>query len=313
LTALADDGGERYLGELGSGETVGETDLVDAQPRMSNVRAIRDAQLVRISPRGFDRLVRENAGALKKIATVLAGRMRAMVSHKQPVPVLRTIVILGARSAPFSEFTWLGARLAFGPPCTSTNSGSTNVRQTFDADSEIVPWLSELERLPVRGVSGAALVRQPTRCPPWAGRGPARLNATEVVARERRVSAHPQLVPIHERFRHSFPGTATWLAPDPSSGIISSSGVREDPGDLARDPRGMRDGCDAVGAAHRRTSVGFARPRGAIPIDMICGVSGRVIAGLYAMGWDWPTMIASTSVWLADRRLNMDLALPRFR
>ena len=29
LTALADDGGERYLGELGSGETVGETGLVD--------------------------------------------------------------------------------------------------------------------------------------------------------------------------------------------------------------------------------------------------------------------------------------------
>ena len=42
LTALADDGGERYLGELGSGETVGETGLVDDQPRMSNVRAIRD-------------------------------------------------------------------------------------------------------------------------------------------------------------------------------------------------------------------------------------------------------------------------------
>jgi NTE family protein/lysophospholipid hydrolase len=50
-----------------------------------------------------------------------------------------------------------------------------------------------------------------------------------------------------------------------------------------------------------------------IPIDMICGVSmGAIIAGQYAMGWDWPTMIRSNKRLLADKRLNTDLALPLF-
>ena len=39
---------------------------------------------------------------------------------------------------------------------------------------------------------------------------------------------------------------------------------------------------------------------------------GAIIAGQYAMGWDWPTMIRSNKRLLADKRLNSDLALPLF-
>src|SRR6185503_678323 len=150
LTALAEDGRERVLGELGSGETVGETDLADDQPRISNVRAIRDTQLVRISPRGFERLVRENAEALNKTATILAGRMREMVSRKQHVPVLRTIAIFGAgESASLSEFTQglCDALSAFGPVLhLDAQQFERMFGRPFDSNSEIVPWLSELEK-----------------------------------------------------------------------------------------------------------------------------------------------------------------------
>ncbi|MGH7486990.1 MAG: cyclic nucleotide-binding domain-containing protein, partial [bacterium] len=150
LTRLADDGAERYLGELGSGETVGETGLVDDQPRMSNVRAIRDSQLVRISPGGFEKLVRENADALKKIATILAERMRAMVHREHPVRRLRTIAILGAgESSSFPEFTagLCDALSAFGPILhLDERQFERMFGGPFDAKSEILAWLSESEK-----------------------------------------------------------------------------------------------------------------------------------------------------------------------
>ena len=326
LTALADDGGERYLGELGSGETVGETDLVDGQPRMSNVRAIRDTQLVRISPRGFERLVRGNAEALNKTATILARRMRAMVSRKQPVPVLRTIVILGAgESASFSEFTQglCEALSAFGPILHLDEQGFERVfGRRFDSNSEIVPWLSELEKdyrflvleaLPcVRQADRVLLVGR-------AGASP-ELNATEKLLLQEsaeRSAAPVELVMIHEGSGHLFPGTAKWLAHRP---VVRHhhvrSGAREDLGRLARILAGCAMGLTLGGGGARGFAhIGVIRAleEARIPIDMICGVSmGAIIAGQYAMGWDWPTMIRSNKRLLADKRLSTDLALPLF-
>ena len=325
-TALADDGAERYLGELGSGETVGETDLVDDQPRMSNVRAIRDTQLVRISPRGFERLVRENAEALNKIATILAGRMRAMVSHQQPVPVLRAIAILGAgESASLSEFTvgLCEALSAFGPVLHLNEQRFERMfGRPFDSNSEIVPWLSELEK-DYRFVVLEALrcVRQADRVllVGRAGASPA-LNATEELLFEEhaaRPAAPLELVLIHEQSGHSFPGTAKWLAPRP---VVRHhhvrSGVREDLGRLARILAGCAMGVTLGGGGARGFAhIGVIRAleEARIPIDMICGVSmGAIIAGQYAMGWDWPTMIRSNKRLLADKWLNADLALPLF-
>jgi NTE family protein len=326
LTALADDGGERYLGELGSGEPVGETDLVDDQPRMSSVRAIRDTQLVRISPRGFDRLVRNNAEALNKIATILARRMRAMVSRKQPVPVLRTIAILGAGESPLlSEFT-LGlceALSAFGPILHLNEQRFEQMfGRPFDPNSEIVPWLSDLEQ-DYRFVVLEALpcVRQADRVllVGRAGASP-ELNATEELLLQEcaaRPAAPLELVLIHERSGHSFPGTAKWLARRP---VVRHhhvrSGVPEDLGRLARILAGCAIGVSLGGGGARGLAhIGVIRAleEARIPIDLICGVSmGAIIAGQYAMGWDWPTMIRANKRLLANKRLNTDLALPLF-
>ena len=324
LTALADDGRERYLGELGSGETVGETGLVDDQPRMSNVRAIRDSQLLRISPRAFERLVRENAEALNKIAATLTRRMRAMVSRKQPVPVLRTIAILGAgESASLSEFT-LGlceALSAFGPILHLNEQRFERMfGRAFDSSSEIVSWLSELEQ-DYRFVVFEALpcVSQADRVllVGRAGASP-ELNATEeLLFRESdaRPAAPIELVLIHEQSGHSFPGTAKWLSPRP---VVRHhhvrSGVREDLGRLARILAGCAMGVTLGGGGARGFAhIGVIRAleEARIPIDMICGVSiGAIIAGQYAMGWDWPTMIRSNKRLLANKWLNADLALP---
>ncbi len=326
VTALADEGGERYLGELGSGETVGETGLVDAQPSMSNVRAIRDTQLVRISARGFERLVRENAEALNKIATILARRMRAMVSRKQPVRVLRSIAILDAgESVSSSEFTvgLCEALSAFGPILHLNEQRFERIfGRRFDSNSEIVPWLSELEK-DYRFVVFEALpcVRQADRVllVGRAGASP-ELNATEELLFQEsaaRSAAPVELVLMHEGSGQSFPGTAKWLARRP---VIRHhhvrSGVRADLGRLARIIAGCAMGLSLGGGGARGFAhIGVIRAleEARIPIDVICGVSmGAIIAGQYAMGWDWPTMIRSNRRLLADKRLNTDLALPLF-
>jgi NTE family protein len=326
LTARADDGPERYLGELGSGETVGEAGLVDDQPRMSNVRAIRDSQVLRISPPGFERLVRENAEALNQIATILARRMRAMVSRQQPVRVLRTIAILGAgESASFSEFTvgLCEALSAIGPTLHLNEQRFERIfGRPFDPDSEIAPWLSELEK------DYRFVVFEDLHCVHQADRvllvgraaaSPA-LNATEKPLLQHsaaRPAAAVELVLIHEQSGRSFPGTAKWLAPRP---VVRHhhvrSGVREDLGRLARILAGCAIGLTLGGGGARGFAhIGVIRAleEARIPIDLICGVSmGAIIAGQYAMGWDWPTMIRSNKRLLADKRLNMDLALPLF-
>ena len=97
---------------------------------------------------------------------------------------------------------------------------------------------------------------------------------------------------------------------------MCAAACAEDLGRLARILAGCAIGVTLGGGGARGFAhIGVIRAleEARIPIDMICGVSmGAIIAGQYAMGWDWPTMIRSNKRLLADRRLNTDLALPLF-
>ena len=324
LTTLGDDGAERYLGELGSGETVGETGLVDDQPRMSNVRAIRDSQVVRISLRGFETLVRGNADALRKIATVLAERMRAMVQREHPVRVLRTIAVLGAGGSPaVREFTvgLCEALSAFGAVLHLDEQQFDHMfGGPLDEKSEMLAWLGESEKDYRFVVLEARRSVQQADCVLLVGRAGAspELNAIEKLVLQESAghSAAPvELVLIHDASGHAFSGTAKWLA---GRSVVRHhhvrSGVRDDLGRLARILAGCAIGLTLGGGGARGFAhIGVIRAleEARIPIDMICGVSmGAIIAGQYAMGWDWPTMIRSNKRLLADRRLNLDVALP---
>jgi NTE family protein/lysophospholipid hydrolase len=212
---------------------------------------------------------------------------------------------------------------AFGPILHLDEQGFERVfGRPFDASSEILPWLGELEK-DYRFVvlEGLQCVRQADRVllVGRAGASPA-LNATEELLLQEsaaRRAAPVELVLIHERSGHSFPGTATWLAPRP---VVRHHhlrrGVREDLGRLARILAGCAMGVTLGGGGARGFAhIGVIRAleEARIPIDMICGVSmGAIIAAQYAMGWDWPTMIRANKRLLADRRLNTDLALPLF-
>jgi CRP-like cAMP-binding protein len=50
LRAIEDttDGGVRFVGEYGQGDTVGELDVITSSPRRNTVHAIRDTELIRM-------------------------------------------------------------------------------------------------------------------------------------------------------------------------------------------------------------------------------------------------------------------------
>ena len=143
------DGTQRLLAELRSGETVGEVDLIDGRPRMATARAVRDSELVRVSRLGFERLVGGNADTLNKVANILAGRMRAVAHREHPVPVIKTIAVLGdgGPSSSFAFSTKLCEALgAFGPVLHLSEERFRRIYgRSFDSSCGIAARLGELE------------------------------------------------------------------------------------------------------------------------------------------------------------------------
>ena len=69
------------LSTLSTGSVVGELSFFDGQPRSAEVVAVTDAEVVRLSPAGFDTLCAAHPALGRRIlldlARVLAGRLRA--------------------------------------------------------------------------------------------------------------------------------------------------------------------------------------------------------------------------------------------
>jgi NTE family protein len=69
------DGIFRLDGVVAAGETVGELGLIADQPRSATVRALRDSELLRLSRRGFERLVARHPEAMLVSARLAVKRL----------------------------------------------------------------------------------------------------------------------------------------------------------------------------------------------------------------------------------------------
>jgi predicted acylesterase/phospholipase RssA/CRP-like cAMP-binding protein len=329
---VAVEGSDELVAELGSGATVGEVDLIDGRPRMTTVRAVRDTQLVRVSRLGFDKLVRGNADALNQVARILAGRMRALAHHERPTTQIRTIALLSVGEGPRSfQF---GAALcealgAFGPVLHLTEERYKKIYGVpFRFSSGIAARLSELEgsyRFIVLETEGeqssfaAHCLRQADRVllVGRAGSSPDLIEAEKVwlSANAPGSRALLELVLLHEESGRVFSGTAKWLAKrEVFRRHHVRIGVSGDVSRLARILAGCAVGLALGGGGARGFAhIGVIRAieEANIPIDTICGVSmGSIIAGQYAMGWDWKTMVRMNLKAMAQGGIQSDYTLP---
>jgi CRP-like cAMP-binding protein len=87
--ALRDDGSEARIGEIGPRESVGEMALLSNEPRSANVAAVTDCQLLRLSKRGFDRLITEHPKTMAVFTRTIVERLGKQIRSRGFVAQLR--------------------------------------------------------------------------------------------------------------------------------------------------------------------------------------------------------------------------------
>ncbi|MES1199268.1 MAG: patatin-like phospholipase family protein [Pseudomonadota bacterium] len=71
-----DLGGHKLLGYIRPGEPVGEMALIAREPHSSSVFAMRDSELLRLSPEAFDRLMEAHPKLMQRVARLMLSRAR---------------------------------------------------------------------------------------------------------------------------------------------------------------------------------------------------------------------------------------------
>ena len=68
--------GGRRLARLGPGDVVGELSLIDGEPRSATVKAVDDLEVLEISAKDLERLLRKAPSVRRKLLEALSERLR---------------------------------------------------------------------------------------------------------------------------------------------------------------------------------------------------------------------------------------------
>jgi len=307
-----DSGEVRVVGEIVPGETVGEMALFTGEPRSAEVSAVRDSELVKLSPESFRRLAAAYPQAVMEISRIVIERLRRNIRRQGSVSRSTNVALLPANSAfPIQDFA---GRLvdALAKSCRVLHLSSSRLDRILatpglaqtaagEADSiRLEAWLDEQETRhellvyeadPQPTAWSRRCLRQADRIliPVQAEDDP-RLDPMEkeLPGREETGAARSLLVLMHSRETGLPSGTARWLETRRVSGHLHLRWSDEDFRRLARLLRGravglVLSGGGAKGFAH--LGVLRALEEAGIPVDLIGGTSmGAVMATGYAMG-----------------------------
>ncbi len=89
-------GEERMVGEVGRGEVVGEMGVLIGGARSATVRAVRDSELVRLSPEAFEALVEAHPGILTRLTRAIVRRLNDATHAIHPRRTVSTIAVIAA-------------------------------------------------------------------------------------------------------------------------------------------------------------------------------------------------------------------------
>ncbi len=322
LAAIAEDErGERHLlGEIGSGEVLGEMALFTGEPRSASVYALRDSLLVRFSKPVFERFIEEHPHVLMMMTQMLIRRLRGTIgTHAGPGARENIAVVPVGAGVPLEAFMERLGRTLGQPGATTHLSsrrvddrlGTPGIAQTERSEAahlRLATWLDEQEDrcafvLYEADPSPTAWTRRCIRradhvlLVAWADADPTP-GAVEALLEPQDPKLAPQrsLVLLHRTGGRPPQGTRRWLAPRQ---VHQHHHVRWDaPGDLRRVGRFLSgravglvlSGGGARGFAH----IGLVRAlrEHGVPIDMVGGTSiGAIIAAQAALEFDHDAML----------------------
>jgi CRP-like cAMP-binding protein/predicted acylesterase/phospholipase RssA len=300
--------------QLGRGDVVGEVAIFTGAPRNATVRAIRDAELVRLSKVDLDRFLERHPRGAIEVIRLLAARVRPVPSGRRDgavstialVPVGTETLDRTLAASLIQAFRDVaGATLHVDRRCITEAFGEAASALADDADlqTRVTHWLHEQEErtalvafdcgdLPAAWTD--LFLRQtdlvvfvaPPGARAAAGERDQRI-ATEAIAS----SATKMLVLLHAPDTRQPTGTAAWLALLP---VARHLHVRVDrAGDFARVARYVSGNAIGLavsgGGARTFAHLGVMRALRdrSVPIDAVGGVSAGVFSAAYcALGYD---------------------------
>ncbi len=341
VAAEDQDRQEQMIGEIVPGESVGEMQLLTGEPRSASVYAIRDSELVMLSKAGFDRLVEKYPQIMKQIAQQVIQRLQQKI---QPTITNKLDLALDIVIVPISPSVSLpqfsqrlanalevyGETLILDEIRFDTEVGRPGAAQISEGDPTdmgLVIWLNQqAKQYKLR------LFQTNPNIDPWTKRclrqadlvllvGWAKdqpdLSTIEMMLRDkddewRGVRKH--LVLLHKDNQSHPVGTAAWLN---NREIQQHHHLRQsrtaDYERLARFITGRAVGLVFGGGGVRglaQLGVIRAIEELGLEIDLVGGSSfGAIIAGYYAMEWDYDTIYRSVKQ-RADRKLVLDFTFP---
>lgn len=340
LRAHRHEGGrELFVRELGTGETVGEGELLTGSVATASVRAVRDSLLLRLSPEGLERVTEWHPEVPLRMAKRLL-RHSAAGGHalaERPAEPVRTIALVPAGREPVpAEFvrSLVDALRSFGSVHqVSSHSidrelgpGTAETSLQDARNGRIVEWLQRTERAHglVLYEGDPAPTAWTTRCLRQADRvvrvaratAPAGLNEIErrlLAPGSPSAVARQELVLLHEGQGRPA-GTERWMAGRAVDGHHHvRAGDRRHYERVARLVTGRAVGVvfgggGARGSAH--LGVLRALEDAGVPVDVVGGTSiGSVVAFMYAMGWDHEQRMEKLPLFFS-RRLIIQPTIP---
>lgn len=309
-----DGGGERTLGEISRGESVGEMALITGEPRSAGIVAIRDSVLIRLAKPSFERLIRSQPDLLLNLSRLIVRRLTRSGRARGCNSRIRSVAVIFADGGvPREEFLRRfsaslethGSILRLSRERAEALAGIPSGADGPEADRYLVSWLDELEgrhRFLVYEAEAAdtpwtrRCLRQADRVLVVAGARedpvPRGVEATLLESAGPFAIASRDLVLVHKEDGDGPSGTGRWLDP---RGSVRHHHLRwgrdADMERLARLLAGkgvgiVFSGGGAKGFAH--IGVLKALREASIPIDMVGGTSmGAILAAGIAADWDF--------------------------
>jgi len=96
LGVFVDDekGKRRLVAHIPAGETVGEMSLISGEPHSAQLVALRDTELLRISPEGFDNLIARHPLVMRNLMRVIVRRLHDTTQHRNDSSRPKTFAIV---------------------------------------------------------------------------------------------------------------------------------------------------------------------------------------------------------------------------
>jgi NTE family protein/lysophospholipid hydrolase len=338
--AAREGGGRKVLGELGRGESVGELSLLSEGARTATVRALRDADLARLSRDAFEEIAERYPRIVMALARHVVTRSDGQKDRGPRRTAAKTLAVVSLSDEIGlqriageleTQLSLLGRVRRVESQSADDELGLHGVADltTDDPhDSRVSAWLEEQEAehehvlLVVDRWSSAWAERCVRRADLVLFFADARADPTPQAAEEILLGGAGEappvptmLVLVHRDDGVAPVGTSRWLDPRLLVGHLHlRAGRSDDFGRVARRVTGNAIGVVLSGGAARcaaQIGVLKALVEAGAPIDMIGGTSaGGGIAGQFAMGLDVDTILAKNVEGFVENSPFKSVTLP---